>query len=722
MTVDRETTCGLFGWRPAFLQPLASKKVYMFIYGILGIIQSMFFTYLSATLSTLERKFGIKSKEAAYMMSGNEISQFLFLFAMPFMVKVKRRPLWTAVGLCCTGIGCLMMAVPHLISGDHDTLGAVDLEKPDKETLATAGLCGSDYHPSSLEGACDGEGGRKVDWLGLIIVFIGIVLTGIGNCVFWSFGVAYLDDNTSHENSPIMLSITYTFRLLGPTLGFFLGSFCLRTYVNPSIDPGFSEGDPRWMGAWWLGYPIIGGLLLFFTFPLTFFPQRLPKQDTDASRKEKEKLAEADKDETDGLPGMKNMKDKATFMAAFKRLLRNKLFMYNFFSSIFYVFAFMGFGTFMPKYIEYQFRKKGSRSSSLAGSVGTISKALGLLISGFLISRFKPSARFISGYNVLLGFMYFLALLIFSMLGCPTSHVYGKLDSNGVIDISGGCNLDCACPSARLQPVCSKDGVTNFYSACQAGCLAQHAFTPKRTKDDPKPKDIKVFEQCSCVLEAWHKDNASKSDDWIIRDHLNDWNFPTADVVSMVRENVAGTPIDSASAGWCPVDCDGVFKTFMLCMFVLMVLGSTGRIGNVIVALRCIDVEDKSLSMAFNVVFMSLFAMLPAPMVYGAIIDNTCLLWQEECGSTTNCLLYDTDKLRLALMLTTAFIMLVGVFFDIGVWYHAKDLEIFSPKELEKEDSENDEKSDKVGMYASNLSLNKDSLFKNGMTLNTGSD
>ena len=39
-------------------------------------------------------------------------------------------------------------------------------------------------------------------------------------------------------------------------------------------------------------------------------------------------------------------------------------------------------------------------------------------------------------------------------------------------------------------------------------------------------------------------------------------------------------------------------------------------------------VEDKSLSMAFNVVFMSLFAMLPAPMVYGAIIDNTCILWQ----------------------------------------------------------------------------------------------
>ncbi len=96
---NREVLCGLGAWRPGFLQPLASKKVYMFLYGCLGIIQGMFFTYLSATLSTMERQFGIKSKEAAYLMSGNEFSQILFVFAMPFIVKVKKRPFWTAMGL-----------------------------------------------------------------------------------------------------------------------------------------------------------------------------------------------------------------------------------------------------------------------------------------------------------------------------------------------------------------------------------------------------------------------------------------------------------------------------------------------------------------------------------------------------------------------------------------------------------------------------------------------
>ena len=46
MSKNTEVLCGFGPWRPSFLQPLASKKVYLFFYGCLGIIQGMFFTYL----------------------------------------------------------------------------------------------------------------------------------------------------------------------------------------------------------------------------------------------------------------------------------------------------------------------------------------------------------------------------------------------------------------------------------------------------------------------------------------------------------------------------------------------------------------------------------------------------------------------------------------------------------------------------------------------------
>ena len=51
-------------------------------------------------------------------------------------------------------------------------------------------------------------------------------------------------------------------------------------------------------------------------------------------------------------------------------------------------------------------------------------QALGLLISGFVIAKTKPSARFLAGYNVVLGFFYFAVTMIFAFLGCPTSQVW----------------------------------------------------------------------------------------------------------------------------------------------------------------------------------------------------------------------------------------------------------------------------------------------------------
>ena len=74
------------------------------------------------------------------------------------------------------------------------------------------------------------------------------------------------------------------------------------------------------------------------------------------------------------------------FRDALKRLLTNKLFMYNFGSSLFFVLAFMGFGTFMPKYFEHQFQQKRS-SSSYRSIIMVIPKAIGFLLSGFVVSR-----------------------------------------------------------------------------------------------------------------------------------------------------------------------------------------------------------------------------------------------------------------------------------------------------------------------------------------------
>ena len=143
---------------------------------------------------------------------------------------------------------------------------------------------------------------------------------------------------------------------------------------------------------------------------------------------------------------------------------------------------------------------------------------------------------------------------------------------------------------ARLDPVCSKDGVTNFYSPCQAGCTAKTTYNPPPNPYKPASAQnldpVTVYQDCSCVATAWRETNLSLSREWVQRDHMAGWDHPAPSVVDVFAGRVEDEPISEAVAGWCDVDCEAVFKTFKLCIFIIMVLGSTGRIGNVLVALR----------------------------------------------------------------------------------------------------------------------------------------
>merc|ERR1711911_363053 len=46
--------------------------------------------------------------------------------------------------------------------------------------------------------------------------------------------------------------------------------------ANPTLrGTGFQSSDPRWIGAWWLGFAVLGLLLTCYAFVLAAFPRRL---------------------------------------------------------------------------------------------------------------------------------------------------------------------------------------------------------------------------------------------------------------------------------------------------------------------------------------------------------------------------------------------------------------------------------------------------------------
>lgn len=73
-------------------------------------------------------------------------------------------------------------------------------------------------------------------------------ILGIGNTLFYSLGLSYIDDNTHQHKSPLLLSYVYAMRIFGPTIGYGFAYVLLKIYIAPTLTPIFANDDPRWIG------------------------------------------------------------------------------------------------------------------------------------------------------------------------------------------------------------------------------------------------------------------------------------------------------------------------------------------------------------------------------------------------------------------------------------------------------------------------------------------
>jgi hypothetical protein len=98
--------------------------------------------------------------------------------------------------------------------------------------------------------------------------------------------------------------------------------------------------------------------------------------------------------------------------------------------------------------------------------------------------------------------------------------------------------------------------------------------------------------------------------------------------------------------GACVKGCAVGFFLFTGVAALINCLGSSARIGNVLVNYRCVEYRDKSFTQGIILTLVSLFGFIPGPILYGKIIDTTCLVWTENCGKQGDCQLYDQAKFR----------------------------------------------------------------------------
>lgn len=272
------------GMEPQDAQPrgmFQNIKFFVLCHSILQLAQLMISGYLKSSISTVEKRFGLSSQTSGLLAAFNEVGNISLILFVSYFGSRVHRPRMIGCGAILVAVAGLLMALPHLISEPY----RYDHSSPeDRSQDFEASLClPTTMAPASALSNDSCSSRTETKHLTMVgIMFTAQTLLGIGGVPIQPFGISYIDDFAHHSNSPLYLGILFAITMMGPGLAYGLGSLMLRLYVDidrmPEGGINLTPKDPRWVGAWWLGFLISAGLVVLAASPYFFFPREMPKE------------------------------------------------------------------------------------------------------------------------------------------------------------------------------------------------------------------------------------------------------------------------------------------------------------------------------------------------------------------------------------------------------------------------------------------------------------
>ncbi|KAM4035185.1 solute carrier organic anion transporter family member 1A4-like isoform 2-T2 [Anomaloglossus baeobatrachus] len=553
--------------------PLSRLKVFLFALSFAYITKSLALMYSRSMITQIERRFNIPSSLVGVIDGSFDIGNLLVITLVSYFGAKLHRPRMISIGCFIMFLGSCLTAAPHFIMKRYQYEGSTSLSSDNASSYVHLCLDNRSRAPDlDVPEVCEAGSSESLMW---IFVLIGNILQGIGETPIEPLGLSYVDDFAKEENSPF--------------------------YID---DVFLTTSDARWVGAWWMGFLVSGVLNLLAAVPFCFLPRTLPKEGQEDQSELRETLRPPEAED-----GTENGKTSGHptqgFLVLLKNLLKNRVFLLFLLVTVLQFSAFVGFMTFLPKYLEQQYGKSASEAIFLIGVYSLPIIAVGYFLGGFLMKKYKTStfmaAKVGFGTSVT---EYLLYLLAFTMV-CKNAAMAGltvTYDGVEVVsyldNVTSGCNMNCGCTSDVWDPVCGDDGV-GYVSACLAGCSSSSGTGPDM-----------VFQDCSCVRSL----NAS------------------------------------ATRGQCPREeaCDVMLLYFMVLNLACCFIYSLGAMPGYMVLVRSLTQEEKSFGLGLHLLAARALGGIPSPIHYGAAIDTTCIKWgTNNCGDPGACRMYDSDTYRL---------------------------------------------------------------------------
>ncbi|XP_077520036.1 solute carrier organic anion transporter family member 4A1-like [Amblyomma americanum] len=97
-----------------------------------------------------------------------------------------------------------------------------------------------------------------------------------------------------------------------------------------------------------------------------------------------------------------------------------------------------------------------------------------------------------------------------------------------------------------------------------------------------------------------------------------------------------------ATRSRCSVDCALLFP-YLVGVFLSLSSAFLNAAPATAASIRCVKPAERSLALGIKTVIARLVGSIPAPVILGGIVDQTCLMWHRSCGSSGSCIVYENE-------------------------------------------------------------------------------